>query len=129
MLVKGDKILLLRRFHTGWQDGNYSLPAGHIDGKETVFEAMRRETKEEININVKEIDMKVVHVMHRISNDREYFDIFLTVKKWRGKIKNNEPNKCDDLSWFTLSRLPKNLLAYVKIAISNYNRDIFFSEK
>ena len=30
MLIRSGKILLSRRFRTGYEDGKYSLPAGHI---------------------------------------------------------------------------------------------------
>ena len=45
--IKGNKVLLSRRYQTGWMDGKYSLIAGHIDGNESVFTAIIREASEE----------------------------------------------------------------------------------
>lgn len=40
ILIKEGEVLLLRRYHTGYEDGNYSVVAGHIDGNESVIRAM-----------------------------------------------------------------------------------------
>lgn len=126
-LIKGNKILLLRRFNTGYQDGNYSVPAGHIEGKETARETMVREAKEEVEIEIKREDLKVVHVMHRNENE-ERIDFFFTIKKWKGEAQIMEPHKCDDLNWFELDDLPNNIVPYIKQAINCFLKNIFYSE-
>jgi len=40
LLIKKDKMLLLRRFNTGWEDGKYTLISGHLEGDETVKQAI-----------------------------------------------------------------------------------------
>ena len=126
-LVKDGKILLLRRFNTGYEDGNYSVPAGHIDGNERATTAMLREAKEEAGVVINERDIRMVHVMHRKSEE-ERIDFFFEATEWQGEPKIMETNKCDDLSWFPISQLPQNVIPYVKSGIENYGNKISFSE-
>ena len=45
-----------------------------------------------------------------------------------GKIKNMEPEKCDDLRWFKINRLPENIIPYVRFAISKIRNKELYSE-
>jgi 8-oxo-dGTP diphosphatase len=127
ILVKDGKVLLLRRFNTGYEDGNYGLVAGHADGNERATDAMCREALEEAGLVIKPKDLKFVHFMHRRQDD-ERADVFFTTDKWEGVPKNMEPGKCDDLSWFALDNLPPNTIAYIKEVVENFQKDIYYSE-
>ncbi|MDX9992202.1 MAG: NUDIX domain-containing protein [Anaerolineales bacterium] len=127
LFIKDEKVLLLRRFNTGYEDGNYSLVAGHVDAGETVTQTAIREAQEEAGVQIAPENIEVVHVIHRKSND-ERIDFFVQVNAWDGEIQNMEPDKCDDLSWFPLADLPANIIPYVRFGIENYQKGIFYSE-
>ncbi len=128
VLEKNQQILLLKRANTGYQDGNYSLVSGHLEGAETAKQGIIREAEEEAGIKLKPDDLKVVHIMHRYRPEREYIDIYLKTNFWEGKIINNEPTKCDELKWFQQDNLPKNIVPEVKFALENVKKKIFYSE-
>ncbi len=123
--IREGQILLLRRFNTGYEDGNYSVPAGHLEGNEEVREAGAREALEETGVSVAPSDIEIVGILHRRS-DQERVDWFGIVHDWQGDIYNAEPNKCDDLRWFALDALPQNMVPYVHHALQNYQNGIPF---
>lgn len=128
ILMKNNKILLSRRCNTGFHDGKYSFPAGHLERNETMAQAMIRETKEEIGINLKSEDLRLVHVMHRKELNEERINFFFTTQRWYGKPKIMEPHKCDDLRWFEIDKLPVNIIPYIKQVINCVRNKIFYSE-
>jgi len=128
LLIKDNKILLLRRVNTGYADGFYGLPAGHLEGEETAREGCIREAKEEAGINLEVGDLELVHTMHRKSEKDERMDFFFTTAKYSGEVSNAEPNKCDDLRWFSLDDLPENTIDFTSVAIESYKKGIRYSE-
>ncbi|MBZ1345456.1 MAG: NUDIX domain-containing protein [Candidatus Nealsonbacteria bacterium] len=129
VLIKDNKVLLSRRYNTGYFDGNYSFPAGHIDGNENLKQGLVREIKEEIGINLDPQYLELIHVMNRKIPDDERLDFFFTTKKWQGGPKIMEPEKCDDLRWFDLDNLPKNIVPYIRQAINSILNNIIYSER
>jgi 8-oxo-dGTP diphosphatase len=125
--IQERKALLLRRYNTGYEDGNYSVVAGHVEAGETVTQAAIREAQEEVGVTIDPQNVAVVQVMHRKSED-ERLDFFVLIGRWNGEIANHEPQKCDDLAWFPLDHLPDNVIPYVKRALENYQNGIFYSE-
>lgn len=127
LFVRDGNILLLRRANTGYEDGKYSLVAGHVDGNETLTNAMVREAKEESGVELNPEGLRLKVVMHRLSND-ERLDFFFEPSRWGGEPKNMEPQKCDDLSWFPLNKLPENTIPYIREALRCYREGIVYSE-
>ena len=133
LFFRDDQVLLLRRFNTGYEDGNYSVPAGHLDGGETVRMAAAREALEEIGVTIDIEDVAFASVMHRKSNDTltgtsERVDLFVHIRGWDGEPFNAEPDKCDELRWCDIHSLPDNTIPYVKQAIHNFMNGIPFDE-
>lgn len=125
LLVKDERVLLLRRYNTGYEDGNYSVVAGHIEGGEDLKTATIREAQEEAGIEISRSSLDVVGVIH-FKEDAEYIHFFLSASEWCGEVTNMEPGKCDDLRWFGIHDLPDNTVAYVRRAIENYCNGIWF---
>lgn len=127
LLIKDGKVLLLRRFNTGYEDGNYSVPAGHIDPTEHAVKAMIRESNEEIGIKVEEDSLVMVHVMNRMKDGEERIDFFFQVNKWSGEPFIAETDKCDQLIWVSLDQLPDNTIDYIKFAIGKVKDNQVYS--
>lgn len=131
ILRREDKVLLLRRANTGYQDGNYSLIAGHLDGDELGTNGIVREAKEEAGITVEPSKLKFVHVSHRLSRNQvgqERIDLFYELLEWEGEVTNAEPEKCDDLSWFSINDLPDNMLPFIKLVLQAVAKGENYSE-
>lgn len=129
-LRQNGKILIARRCNTHYQDGNYQVPAGHVDAGELPKEAMIREAREEIGIMIVYNDLRFVHASFRPKHDEtgDRVDLYFEATQWQGEVTNAEPHKCDDLRWVYPTDLPKNFTPHVRIAIECAERGETFSE-
>ena len=89
---------------------------------------MTRETMEEIGIKIKEKDLSLVHVIHRISEFGEYFEFYFFTNKYEGEPSIKEPQNCDDIGWFDLNSLPEKTVPKTKMAIEAYKKGEIYSE-
>lgn len=130
ILKRGSEILLGRRINTGYYDGWYTLPSGHVEVGELPLECLLREAKEEIGITFKKEDARFVHAMYRAKHDEtgERADYFFLLEQWKREPRNMEPEKCDSLEWFSLEALPKNLMHHVGLAIRYWRDGVPYSE-
>lgn len=125
ILKQQDKILLQLRKNTGYCDGMWSLVSGHVEDDESATAAMIREAYEEIGIHLDHIHM--THVMHRKTN-RLNMDLFFDCLSWHGILQNREPDKCENLAFFSPNNLPPNTIDCTTIALNHILKGIFYSE-
>ncbi|MBA4741280.1 MAG: NUDIX domain-containing protein [Azoarcus sp.] len=117
VLIECDgRILLMRRAGTGFFDGQWSLPGGHVEDGESLCAAACRELAEEVGIFVVHDALEMLGVIHRKS-DTNRIDFFLRASNWSGEPFIAEPDKCDALAWHARSALPEPTVAYVRAAL------------
>lgn len=109
-----NEILLSRRANTGYRDGSYDMPAGHLEEGETLRQAAVRELKEETGLDADVDAMEFIEIMHRLADDRVYIDVYFRVRTWQGEASIQEPDKCDDLAWFPMNSLPEMMVPHQK---------------
>jgi|GEM_PF-945745 len=126
LINQNSEILLLRRKGVSFGNGLYSLPGGKIESGETAMEATRREAKEEIGINVDQL--KLVHVIDYQGSETEFYIFVFRALVWQGDPLNCEVDKCDDMSWFPLDKIPENLIPAHKQSIELSQLSVSYSQ-
>lgn len=116
LLERDGSVLLMRRAGTGFFDGLYSLPGGHVEEGESIRATAVREMREELGIDVAEAALVTVGVVHRRS-DTNRIDFFVRALEWSGEPRIAEPHRCDDLFWCARNALPEATVPYIREAL------------
>lgn len=117
VLERAGQVLLMRRAGTGFFDGQFSLPGGHVEPGESIIAAARREMLEETGLRLEPGDIAPLGVVHRLS-DTNRIDFFVRAGHWTGEPRICEPHKCDCLGWFARAALPADTVPYVRTALA-----------
>jgi ADP-ribose pyrophosphatase YjhB (NUDIX family) len=124
VLMKPDKVLLLRRKNTGLHDGEFSVPGGKRNIKEPWTQAAARELFEETGLRVGGNTLqKLDRVEGTDSDGTEWIGIIYLAElaeAWYGQLqKKKEEDKHDMLGWYSVNNLPKNLIPCLRKVFAN----------
>lgn len=133
---QGRIFLMKRSSHTKVHrttGGMWSVPGGEVDFAETCEQAVKREIKEELGIDIKVI--KLIGYTDQILKQAQvhWHSMHFLCQIISGKPKILEPKKCDQIRWFNPHKLPPNCgIAHVirplyllgKISQAEYNKRI-----
>ncbi len=119
----------MMRQNTGFFDGQYSLPSGHMEDGELPIDTLIRETEEEIGVHYNKDELKLMHVSSRPKHDHTgpRVDFFYSATL-KGEPRNMEPDKCGWIEWFEINELPVNLVPVVRHAIECVQNEVPYSE-
>ncbi|MFF5210621.1 NUDIX domain-containing protein [Streptosporangium sp. NPDC000396] len=121
ILQRGDQILLCLREGTGYRDGWYCLPSGHLEEGETVVECAIREAHEEVGVVINPADLQPATVVHHLPPEgKPRVGMFFAASRWDGEVVNAEPHKCGRVDWVPADRLPDNTVPYTAAGIAAY---------
>ena len=126
MIIKDGKILLQRRNNPNKHAYlKLGMPAGHLDPNENVIDAIKREAKEELNIELK--DFELVQIMN-LNGDTDVYDAYFFVcRDYNGEIINNEEDEAKSIEWVSINEPIEDLINYQKYALDKYLENPNFS--
>jgi ADP-ribose pyrophosphatase YjhB (NUDIX family) len=106
VIVNGNKILLCRRAISPYKDF-WDLPGGFLEGGEDPEEGVKREIKEELQVEIDIIDILGIF-MDRYGRDGDYtLNIY-----YLAKIKSGKPcpdSDINEIKWFRKDNLPSKM--------------------
>ncbi|MFZ3020240.1 MAG: NUDIX domain-containing protein [Minisyncoccia bacterium] len=107
--------------HGAWDQGGGGLEFG-----DTVENTLKKEITEEYCADILEQEFLGYRDVHRVHNGEKTHWIALDflVKVDRQKVKNGEPHKFDDVSWFNLNSLPEQLHSQFPFFIKKYKDNL-----
>ncbi len=113
ILRRDNEVLFGLRQNTGFEDGAWHLPSGHLEAGESVVQALIREAEEEIGVTIAPKDVQFTHIMHNASSGGR-MAFFFTARTWHGDPTNQELDKCAELQWFSATELPDHMIDYCR---------------
>lgn len=131
-IIKQDtKILLFYRTDGYFKDGWWVLPVGHVEEGETATEAVIRECKEELDIEVPVSSVHFAHVVYNLLGENKRMDFYFYVQNYNGTLRNLEPDKCEKMMFFDLNNLPSvdKIAPTTLLALQSIEQNIPYSER
>jgi 8-oxo-dGTP diphosphatase len=114
-IVEDGRLLLVKRLRAP-EAGHWSLPGGKVDFGERVEDAVRREIREEVGL---EIELtKALGIVEMIGIDGQHWvsPIYLA-RIVDGEARNNEPEKLAAVQWFPFHAPPAPLALAARQAL------------
>lgn len=106
---KNETLLIKRGNKSKNEVGFWGKPGGAVEFGEKVEDAVKREIKEELNIDI-ELTKFLGFTDHIIKSENQHWVTFnYAAKIIKGMPQNMEPKKTEKIGWFSFDNLPEKL--------------------
>jgi 8-oxo-dGTP diphosphatase len=106
---KNETLLVKRTPKSKNEAGFWSKPGGAVEFRESVEDAVKREIKEELGIDI-ELIRFLGFTNHILKSENQHWVAFNYLARIiAGEPRNLEPKKIEEIKWFNLKNLPENL--------------------
>lgn len=106
IIIKDNKVLFGKRKNKHGAD-TWHFPGGHIEMTESFEQTAIRETKEETNVDIKNV--RVIGPTNDVfvEEGKHYVTIFTIADYAGGEVKDMEPDKAEGWDWYEWDKLPQ----------------------
>jgi 8-oxo-dGTP pyrophosphatase MutT (NUDIX family) len=130
LLVRGSEAagetFLLRRANTGFMDGWFVLPGGHLQAGESLQAAATRECREETGVTAGQL--RPLCVLPYRSGRHQGINVVFEGGDLSGEPGIGEPGRSDAGAWFPLTRLPEPVAPWLPHLLDLRSRGEWFLE-
>jgi 8-oxo-dGTP diphosphatase len=127
VFIREGKVLLLKRPKS--KGGGYNLVGGRVERNEPPLQALRREIREEIGVQIESESLELMRLVYREKkNSTPKLHMVFWVHDWKGEPVNREPTKCLGLEWIPLDQLPEDLATVAGLVLRLEDQTPFYVE-
>lgn len=114
VIVQDGRTLLAKR-KGSHASGTWGSFGGHVEFNESPVDAVKREAMEELGIEITDVEFAMCADMRKYG--KHYIDISFIAKIASGEPRICEPDKVEELGWFSLDALPEPLFEPVRMVL------------
>ena len=120
LLDGNNRLLMMKRS----DNGCWGMPGGSTEPGEVVEEAAKRETVEEVNLQVGETSLFGVfsgpELYYKYPNGDEVYNVTIVYlsREWRGEVQLNDEHT--EWRWFAASEIPENVSPPIRPVLAQF---------
>ena len=120
IITRDNKVLLMKR-RGPHGNGTWSPPGGHLDFGESPEQCAAREAKEEVGVDVENLQFRAVTNDVFKDSDRHYITLWLEAGFFNGEPSIIAEKEVEEIGWFAWDALPQPLFLPLDNYVSKRN--------